>query len=596
MTVQNYDIPIYGPSKNVSQDDPEYTMNMYPEKVSDDVYTLKKRAGHVVLGQIGFSGGGRGQIVVGGRHFGVRGQFFCEFVNGASVTIGPIVSTDGDCALIANLPPDGDGQVLIVGPNANEGYVYQIQSNVYTHLSESVHGFVGGGSQTVFFGGRGWAIKKGTGQFQCSMPYDFLTWPGDAFGTAEFDSDELLAIDTDGNYLLLLGQYTSEVWVFQNTVPLPVSTTNSNFRIGILAPQAHICFENDFYWFGGNAQGTGCIYSLTAGGQPQIISDYSVIRNIATLPNQSDAYMYAYQDLGHRFIYLTFIQGNRTFVYDISEGLWHEESTRLVPSGFINALPWESIVFNNGQLLGMNRLNGQIAQISDTLYTDNGNPIILDRKLSVFPKEASWKSFYRSVELFCEMGNTLPPTISTYTNVVTGTEQANNPQIFNESARYVHVGYYVGSEPPTFVAFVFSTAAARSSYLAGNPSDGFLGIATGTLNGLAQTVNILDGADNPLVSFQLLAGDESQLPFDFDILREIVQPDNNPKVMLRISRNRGQTYGAEMWRQMSGNGSYICRPVWTGLGAAFGLTLWFRFTANQYVSFRGVRIYAEANT
>ena len=197
---------------------------------------------------------------------------------------------------------NGDGQILIVGPNEKEGYAFQIQSNVFTRLTEAEHGFVGGGSQAVFFGGRAFVIKKGSGQFQCSLPYNFLDWPGDAFGTAEFDSDNLLAIDTNGNYLMLFGKQTCETWVFQNTLPLPVSPTNSTFRIGILAPQAHICFENDFYWFGGNAQGKGVVYSLSPGGTPQVISDYSISRNIAPIPEQSDAFMYAYQDLGHKFV------------------------------------------------------------------------------------------------------------------------------------------------------------------------------------------------------------------------------------------------------------------------------------------------------
>ncbi len=591
-----YDLPIYGPSKNVAQDDPESTMNMYPEKVSDEVYTLKRRAGHTVTGQFGIAGEGRGQIVVGGRHFGIRGSFFCEEVAGESVTIGALTSQQGFCSLTACLPPDGDGQILIVGPNEKEGYVFQIQSNTFTQLSEATHGFVGGGSQSVFFGGRAFAIKKGTGQFQCSLPYDFLTWPGDAFGTAEFDSDELLALETNGNYLLLLGRYTGEMWVFQNTTPLPVSSTNSTFRIGIIAPSAHVCFENDFYWFGGNAEGKGVIYSLSAGGEPQIISDYSIIRNIAPLPNQSDAFMYAYQDLGHRFIYLTFIQGNRTFVYDLSEGLWHEESTRLVPSGVTAALPWESVVFNEGKLLGLNRNNGQIAEIRDTLYTDNGNPIVLERTLPVFPKEASWKSVFTSVELFCEMGNTNPPTESTYTNAVSaGTPQITEPEIFNESARYIYFGFYSGSD--TWVAFVFSSAAARASYIIGQQAvDGFLGIATGTISEGPQEVAIFDGASNPLCQFIWAGGTSPITPFSFDILKEIVQEDNNPSIMLQVSRDRGKTRGTEMWRKMSGNGSYECRPVWTGLGSAFGIVLTFRFVANQYVSFRGVRIYAEAST
>lgn len=589
--VSAYDIPVWGTSKNVPQDDARYAMNLYPEKVSDEAYTLKARAGHVVTGQFGFAGPGRGQISVAGRHFGIRGFSFCEIVNGASVTRGTLTTNDGACGLVACLPPDGDGQILIVGPNANEGYVFQIASNTFTVLTEADHGFVGGGGQCVFFGGRAFTIKKGTGQFQCSLPYNFLEWPGAAFGTAEFDSDELLALETNGTYLLLLGRYTGEMWVFQDTTPLPVVPTNSTFRIGILAPQAHVCFENDFYWFGGNAEGKGVVYTLSAGGEPRIISDYSVIRNIAPLPGQTLSFMYAYQDLGHRFIFLTV--SDRTFVYDLSEGFWHEESTRLVPSGTFTALPWESVIFHDGKLLGLNRNNGQVAEIKDTIYTDNGNPIILDSKVSVLPKEASWMSYYQSVELFCEMGNTPPPTETTYTNVVTGSNLVGAPFIYNEAARYIHVGYYAGSEN-IFVAFAFSSAAARASYLVGQQAvDGFMGIATGTLTGTPQAVIIKDGADNSLVSFSLSGVSIEQLPFSFDILKEIVQPDNAPNIMLRVSKDRGKTFGTEMWRTAAGNGSYVCRPRWTGIGSAFGVVLWFRFVANQYVSFRGVRVYAE---
>lgn len=587
--MQAYDIPVWGPSKNVPQDNPEYTMNLYPEKVSDEVFTLKRRAGNTVIGSFGFAGGGRGQISVGGRHFGIRGFSFCEFVGGASVTHGTLSTNNGRCSLVACLPPNGDGQILIVGPNDKEGYVFELATNTFTQLDETTHGFVGGGGQAVFFGGRAFVIKKGTGQFQCSMPYDFLDWPGDAFGTAEFDSDELLAIETNGNYLLLLGRYTGEMWVFQDTLPLPVSPTNSTFRIGILAPQAHICFENDFYWFGGNAEGKGIVYRMAAGGEPRAISDYSVDRNIAPLLNQSDAFMFAYQSLGHRFIFLTI--GGRTFVYDISEGLWHEESTRLAPSGNFVNLPWDSVIFHEGKLLGLNQNNGQIAEIRDDVYTDNGNPIVLERKLSVFPKEASWKSYFREVELFMESGNTPPATESTYTNVVTGSELASNPVIYNELARYIHVGYYFGSD--IFVVFAFSSAAARESYLQGQEAlDGFMGVAVGTI-GAEQTVTIKNGAGADLVSFTLAALTESSLPFSFDVLRQIEQADNNPDVMLRVSRDRGKTWGTEMWRKMSGNGSYVCRTRWTGLGASFGIVLWFRFVANQYVSFRSVRVYAE---
>lgn len=582
-----FDIPVYGPSKNVPQDDAERTVNMYPEKVSDDTYTLKARPGHVVVGQFGFAGDGRGQVSVGGRLFGVRGYSFCEFVDGESVTRGTLVTNEGRCALTACLPPNGEGQILIVGPDNEEGYAFEIASNTFTTLTEGAHGFVGGGGQCVFFGGRAWAIKKGTGQFQCSDLYDFLSWPGDAFGTAEFDSDELLALETDGNYLLLLGKQTGEVWGKADTLPLPVSPTTTTFKVGILAPQAHFCFEDDFYWFGGNAEGRGAVYRLQIGGQPQIVSDYSTNRNIAPLADQASAFMYAYQSIGHRFIFLTFGQAGRTFVYDISEGLWHEENVRLSPSGVFTALLWNSVIFHDGKLIGLNRNNGEISEIREDVFTDNGLPIVLDRILPVFPNEASWRSFYQSIELFNEMGNTPVTDESTSENVVVGTTLASEP-VLTEDARFVHV---FSNEPGSWTAYAFASAAALNSYL-NVGGEGWVGTASGVYNEEPVTVDIEDDGD-PVVSFLLEPVNDDNLPFNFEIATQTVQADNSPNVMLRLSRDRGKTWGTEMWRTQSGNGQYICRTRWTGIGSAFGIVMWFRFVANQYVSFRGVRVYAE---
>ena len=183
------DIPIAGPSKNVAQDDPEATLNLYPEKVSDGIFTLKPAPGSTLFAPLSGLGAGRGEISVGGRLFGIRGSFFCEVVSGSSVIRGNLATLQGLCGLTACLPPNGDGQILIVGPNDGEGYVFEVATNTFTTLTEGAHGFVGGRGQTCFLGGRAYAIKGGTGQFQCSALYNFLLWPGDAFGTAESDSD-----------------------------------------------------------------------------------------------------------------------------------------------------------------------------------------------------------------------------------------------------------------------------------------------------------------------------------------------------------------------------------------------------------------------
>jgi hypothetical protein len=477
--MSTFDIPIAGPSKNVPQDDPAYTFNLYPETVSEGIYTLKPAPGNVASTALtGLAGGRSNGLSVGGRLFGIRGNFFCEVVAGASVIRGSLTSTQGLCGLTSCLPPNGDGQILIVGPNDGEGYVFELATNTFTKLTEATHGFVGGRGQTCFLGGRAYAIKPGTGQFQASELYNFLNWPGDAFGTAEFDSDELIAIDTDGNYLLLFGTKTLEVWAQTNSLPLPVNPTSNTASIGILSPHAHCVYNDTFYWLGGNVDGSGVFYRMRGTGIPEPISDYSISRNVAAIADPDDAVMYSYQSLGHPFILTTFFVGKKTFVYDVGEKMWHMRGQRLVPSNNEAALPWLGMIVHNGQLLALSK-NGRFYEIRDDVYTDDGNPIVRRRILSVIPKEASWKSYYQSVELFGEMGNA---------------------------------------------------------------------------------------------------------PFSSDGIRS---------VMLSISRDRGKTYGTEMWRNMSGNGSYVCRARWTGLGSAFGFVLKFETVTNNYISWRGVRVEAE---
>ncbi len=475
--MNKFDLPIVGPSNDVPQDDPQRTLNLYAEKVSDDVYTLKPTPGDEVWTTLDGTGTGRGQITVGGRYFAVRAGVFYEVVAGVSVSRGVLLSITGKVGITACLPPNGEGQIGIVDEDTL--YVFKLATNDFLISGIDFSGFVGGGSQIAFAGERAIAFKPGTSQFQESNLVDFTVWNGLAFATCQsFEGEPIVALCSDGQYVWFFSKSRMETWQVVDTVPQSLQKVTLGINIGTEAPNSVYLFERYVYWLGGSQEGKGVVWRMTTGGRPERISDHSNERQIASFPDASDCNTWCYQSLGHRFIVLNFPAGNSTLCYDATTGIWHNRCVRDPVSARLSLVPYLSVIEKDGMLLGQDYKNGKIYRIDNQIFTNSGAPIVRDRVLPPLPQTADWMTYYQSIELFGEVGNT--PT---------------------------------GQE--------------------------------------------------------------------------------DPNVMLRLSTDRGETWGIEDWQKTGGNSSYETRVRWTGIGAAYGLTIWFRIVASQYISWRNVRVRAE---
>ncbi|MES2367606.1 MAG: hypothetical protein V4563_17150 [Pseudomonadota bacterium] len=589
MPLKTIDIPVVGPSNNVPQDDPQKTLNFYAEKTGDN-WTLKPTPGATLYAQLGVNGGGRGSISLGGRLFGVRGGFFQEIVNGVAVVRGTLASTQNPVGITGALPPDGSGQILIV--DGDHGYVFEFVGNVFTELTEGTHGFVGGLSQAVFCGGYAASVKPGTNQWQFSSLYNFLDWPGTNYVGLQNTVGNIVALASTGKSITIFTDSGFEVWTTEGyTGQFAFTQIVSGFGIGCEAPRSVFAFNRYIYWLGGNDAGKGVVYRYTEGGSPQRLTDHSTERQIAAISDPSDAIGYCYQSLGHVFYVLTFPTGNETICYDSDTEQWHDRAWRDAVTNYMYAVPYVSVVIHDGKLIGLDRRNGKFFEISNDVYTDDGSPIRRERTLPVIPDEADWMSYCSTLELFCEVGNAPLPTQTTTIETVYGTALASSPVLHNPSARYIYVGYYLGTD--IWVAFAFSSAAARASYLAGLNFDGFLGVVAGNYSDLPSSVTINDGADAPLITFDLATVSTATLPFSFDVIQNIIQPANESQVMLTYSANRGMTYGQEQWQPMGGNSSYSTRVRWTIGGSAFGFVFKLAVVANHFISWRKVRVGME---
>lgn len=480
------DIPIIGDSKNVPQDDPELTLNMYGEKVSEDVYTLKPTPGTELRFQFGVSGGGRGMVVVAGRTFGVRGGYFQEVVGDSPIIRGNLSSNSGKVGICYCLPPNGEFQILVV--DAEHGYVYQASDDSWTVLTGAGgDNFLGGGSQATFCAGRAYVLIPGSTQMQCSDLYDFTTWSTEAYFTALSLNTPILALASNGDLLYAFSSDGFEVFNNQGAnasagsglAIQPMRPMLSGDKIGILAPHSALFSERFVYWLGGNDEGRGVVYRHDGGGgRPARVSTHSIERNIADLSTPSDALGWTYQSLGHVFYALTFQAGNKTIVLDTVTALWHFRAWREPIGGVLNAVPFVATAILDGDILAMDFNNGKVFHLNDEVFTDAGNPIVRERIMACIPKESDNLTFYQSVELFATIGNT-------------------------------PVG------------------------------------------------------------------------------------QSDPQIMMRYSTNRGMTWSYERWQQAGGSYRYDARTKWTGLGAAYSLALWFRVVANQFVSWRSIRLRAE---
>lgn len=400
-----FDIPIIGDSKNVPQDDPEFTLNFYAEKVSDEVFTLKPTPGTAFDSQLIISGGGRGLVTVAGRLFGIRGGTFQERVAGAWIVRGTLLSTNHHrVAMIYNLKPDGTGQILIV--DDLHGYVFTLASNIFLVLTEADHGFVGGGAQAAFCAGRAFAFKPGTTFFQCSDLYDFTVWRDTATSSEQTLNTPLRAIISNGDLLYLFSSDGFSVWQDQGLPTFPVRQILSGDKIGILAPNSALFIERYAYWLGRTDTGEGVAYRHSGGGQPERITTHPQERIIAGLEEPSDAIGCTYNSLGHVFYGINFRSGNTSLFWDKTTELWHNRAVRDASTGQISLIPWVSTVIYDGSILAIYYQDGRIVRIDDELFTDQGDPILRERILSVTPKEGAWLTYYQSAEIFATAGNT----------------------------------------------------------------------------------------------------------------------------------------------------------------------------------------------
>lgn len=375
---------------------PERCMNLYPQRVGKK-YALYPTPGLTTFVEAPESPG-RGifsQSVLGTeRAFAVIGTRLYEFfADGTTANRGTVATDRYPATMVTN--GDGGGELFIT--SGNEGYVLNLTTNV---LSNPVSDVTFGGMIDGFFV----ALDSATSTMKISDLLDGATWDPTQIAQRSTAPDPWLAMLVKYPRIWLLGEHTGDVWYNAGTAPFPFAPISGvQIPYGIGAPFSLVAVGPAIMWLTHNQNGEGQIVEAL-GYAPTVVSTEPIEWAISQYARVDDAVAYSYQDQGHEFYVLNFPTANATWVYDRTEGLWHERGSWNATTGEFSEWgpQFHTHVFNQHMVLHSG--NGSIYQQSINAFTDaDGEYIRRMRVPPILEKEHTRLTIDR-LELLAEPG------------------------------------------------------------------------------------------------------------------------------------------------------------------------------------------------
>lgn len=198
-------------------------------------------------------------------------------------------------------------------------------------------------------------------------------WNAANFVTAEIFPDNVRALARQNNQFIAFGEWSSE-FMFNAGIASgsPFARNEAAvLQMGIGAPYA--IFQNEkFCMFVGESQSGGRAVWMVDGFNPKKISTEFVERVLDQEgDNLINALGYGFRAKGHLFYIV--ILSSTTIVYDLEEKVWHE--WRSGEATFSQPFATDK---GDGTNLLLDASTGQVNNFKQTIFDDDGSPIIMD--------------------------------------------------------------------------------------------------------------------------------------------------------------------------------------------------------------------------
>jgi len=311
--------------------------------------------------------------------------------SGTAVACAGTLNTDEGYVWMATNNAD---QIMIVDGNSG----YTITGTTLTQITDT--DFPSHPTSVAFQDGYFIVTFEESGRIYISGLNAGTTWDGSDYGNAEARPDDSLALISDRDELIVIGEKSKQS--FQNTgATFPFKkVSGSTQSIGINAPASLIQFTNTFFWLSDNLQ---FVQADGYGAKP--ISPPSIDYQIAQMSTPDDCVSFGYIQEGNAFLVNQFKTANQTWVYDVSTGFWHRRRS------YPNYGRWRAncYVYFAGKHLVGDHSNGIIYELDFDTFSDDGEEILRKRIPPAIASEGK-EIRHHSLEIFFEPGVGLAPT------------------------------------------------------------------------------------------------------------------------------------------------------------------------------------------
>lgn len=390
---QREPLPLIGASAKNLPGQSGRVINLYPEQLGSDAkspFVLKHVPGSFRWGDVSAASfidtipdSIRGMHVMGSRAFCASGNYLLEInpdntfsVIGRLATYNGVVGfSDNGGTLVV-----GDGRFYTIVPGIGE------LTPVITVNGDQLRGYWSEfiNSQTLYF-------IRGSDRCYYSDVGAPQTVDDLSYFTEEGSADQTVAAFVSNREIVILGQ-DSTGWRHNGGQADDPFERIGHTDHGCVGARAACKFDNTVAVVGRNKAGQGGVWRLgTAGSEPVPISTpvvsghvKRVLFSAADLADQIT--LYSYDEGEHRFLFVNLpevpatinapLQPSMTWVYDATEGAWHERARRNPETGrFERVLGDYHIAWRGRHYLG-DHLNPHIYEFSADYYRENTIPIV----------------------------------------------------------------------------------------------------------------------------------------------------------------------------------------------------------------------------
>jgi hypothetical protein len=389
--------------------DAQRSINLYAvqDQEGSEVAALYGTPGLSLFGTVGLGNQRQAFASDNGRVFCVSGaQVFEVFIDGTSNLLGAVSTSSGRITMAEN------GVQLAIADGALL-YMFTYSTDTFEQVTApGLPASVG----TVTFANSYFVVNENnTGRFFISGVFDGLSWNALDFATAESAPDNLQRPIAAAGQLWLIGDNTIEPWQNTGASSFPFQRYSGvSIDKGTASPYSVLEVDDTLYWIGQDKQGGGVVYRAS-GFSPERISNHAIEIALQKATNLRDIQSWSYQQDGHLFYAITGGGLETTLVLDITTNLWHERAYLNDLGRFEQHLGNYSLYAFGKHLVG-DRRNGNIYEMSQDFYDDNGDEIVAERTYTHLVDELD-RLVYNRLEIFLESG------------VGTQTGQGSDPKI-----------------------------------------------------------------------------------------------------------------------------------------------------------------------